>query len=64
MKIPNKRELQHIANNQSSDSLQSVSKKLQKYTAKLSSLLVYYLTLPSDNTMHFKQHLLEIKEYK
>ena len=59
MKIPNKRELQHIANNQSSDWLQSVSKKLQKCTAKPSSLLVYDLTLSSDNPMHFKQHLLE-----
>ena len=59
MKVPNKRELQHIANNQSSDWLQSVSKKLQKCTAKPSSLLVYDLTLSSDNHMHFKEHLLE-----
>ena len=34
-------------------------KKLQKCTAKPSSLLVYDLTLSSDNPMHFKQHLLE-----
>ena len=50
MKIPNKRELQQIALNHSSDTdFKYFIKICKKYTAKQYSFLAYNTTLPSDN---------------
>ena len=51
MKIPNKRELQQIAINHSSDiDFKDFIKVYKKYTAKTYSFLVIDTTLPLDNS--------------
>ena len=60
MKIPNKRELQQIAFNHSSDTdLQNFMNLYKNYTAKLYSLMVIDTTLASDNPTLFRENLLE-----
>ena len=56
MKIPNKRELQQIALNHSSD-LKDFMNILKKYTAEPYSFLVNDTTLPSDNRLRFRKNL-------
>ena len=56
MKIPNKRELQQIALNHSSD-LKDFMNILKKYTAEPYSFLVNDTTLPSDNHLRFRKNL-------
>ena len=59
-KIPNKRELQQIAYNNSSDiDFKEFIYLYKKYTAKPYSFLVIDATLPSDNPLRFKKNLLE-----
>ena len=59
MKIPNKRELQQIASNRTSDIEFECFMKLYKdYTKKLFSFLVNNTTLPSDNPLRFRKNLL------
>ena len=56
MKIPNKRELQQIALNHSSDiDFMNIYKK---YTKEPYSFLVNDTTLPSDNPLRFRKNLL------
>ena len=60
MKIPNKRELQQIAFNHSSDiDFQDFMNLYIKSTAKPYSFLVIDTTLPSDNSLRFRKNLLE-----
>ena len=60
MKIPNKRELQQIAFNHSSDiDFQDFMNLYKKCTAKLYSFLVIDATLASDNSLRFRKNLLE-----
>ena len=60
MKIPNKRELQQIAFNHSSDiDFQDVMNLYKKSTAAPYSFLVIDTTLPSDNSSRFRKNLLE-----
>ena len=60
MKIPNKRELQQIALNHSSDiSFKDFIKFYKKCTAKSYSFLVNDSTLPSDNLLIFRKNLLK-----
>ena len=60
MKIPNKRELQQIALNHSSDiGFKDFIKIYKKYTAQPYSFLVNDTILPSDNPLRFKKNLLE-----
>ena len=60
MKIPNKRELQQIAFNYSSDiDFQDFMNLYKKSTAKPYSCLVNDTTLASDNSLHFRKNLLE-----
>ena len=60
MKIPNKRELQQIAFNHSSDlDFQDFMSLYKKSTAEPYSFLVIDATLPSDNFSHFRKNLLE-----
>ena len=60
MKIPNKREIQQIALNQSSDiDFQDFMNLYKKFTAKLYSFLVIDTTLASDNPSRFRKNLLE-----
>ena len=60
MKIPNKRELQQIAFNHSSDiDFQDFMNLYKKSTAKPYSCLVNDTTLASDNSLHFRKNLLE-----
>ena len=60
MKIPNKRELQQIAFNHSSDiDFQDFMNFYKKCTAKLHSFLVIDTTLASDNCSRFTKNLLE-----
>ena len=60
MKIPNKRELQQIALNHSSDiDFKDFMKIYKKYTAKPYSFLVNNTTLPSDNLLRFRKNLLK-----
>ena len=55
MKIPNKRELQQIALNHSSDiDFKGFMKIYKKYTAKPYSFLVNDTTLPSDDPLSFR----------
>ena len=57
MKIPNKRELQQIAFNHSSDfDFMNLDKS---YIVEPSSFLVIDTTLSSDNSLHFRNNLLE-----
>ena len=60
MKIPNKRELQQIAFNHSSDiDFQDFMNLYKKCTAKPYSFLVIDATLASDNSLRFRKNLLE-----
>ena len=59
MKIPNKRELQQIALNLSSDiDFKDFMMIFEKYTAEPYSFLVNDTTLPSDNPLRLRQNLL------
>ena len=59
MKIPNKRELQQIALNHSSDiDFKYFMKIFKKYTAEPYSFLVNDTTLPSDDLLRFRKNLL------
>ena len=59
LKIPNKRELQQIALNHSSDiDFKDFMKTYKKYTAKPYSFLVNDTTLPSDDPLKFRKNLL------
>ena len=60
MKIPNKRELQQIAFNYSSDiDFRDFMNPYKNCTAKPYSFLVIYTTLASDNPLRFRKNLLE-----
>ena len=60
MKIPNKRELQQIAFNHSSDiDFQDFLNLYKKFTSKSYSFLVIDTTLVSDNSSRFSKNLLE-----
>ena len=60
MKIPNKRELQQITFNHSSDiDFQDFMNLYKKCTAKPYSFLVIDTTLPSDNPSRFRKNVLE-----
>ena len=60
MKIPNKRELQQIAFNHSSDiGLKEFTNLYKKFTAKPYSFLVIDATLASDNPSHLRKNLSE-----
>ena len=59
MKVPNKRELQQIALNHSSDiDLKDFMKIYKKYTKEPYSFLVNDATLPSDDPLRFRKNLL------
>ena len=59
MKIPNKRELQQIALNHSSDiDFKDFMKIYKKYTKEPYSFLVNGTTLPSDDPLRFRKNLL------
>ena len=61
MKIPNKRELQQIALNHSSDiNSKDFIKIYKKYTAEPYSFLVNDATLVSDNPFRFSKNLFSI----
>ena len=61
MKIPNKRELQQIALNHSSDiSTKDFIKIYKKYTPEPYSFLVNDATLASDNPLRFRKNLFNI----
>ena len=58
MKIPNKRELQQIALNHSSDiNSKDFIKIYKKYTAEPYSFLVIDTTLPSDNLSRLRKNI-------
>ena len=60
MKIPNKRELQQIALNHSSDvDFKDFIQIYKNYTAKPYSFLVNDTTLPSNNPLRLRKNLLE-----
>ena len=60
MKIPNKREIQQIAFNHSSDiDFQDLLNLYKKCTAKPYSFLVIDSTLASDNPSRFRKNILE-----
>ena len=60
MKIPSKRELQQIASNRSSDiDFKDFIKIYKKCTAEPYSFLVNNTNLPSDNSLRFRNNLLE-----
>ena len=60
MKISNKRELQQIATNQSSDiDFKDFMKIYKKYTAEPWSFLLNDTTLSSDNLLRFRENLLK-----
>ena len=60
MKIPNKRELQQIALNHSSDiDFEDFKKIYKKCTAEPYSFLVNDTTLPSDDPLRYRKNLLE-----
>ena len=59
MKIPNKRELQQIASNYSSDiDLKDFMKPYKDYTKELYSFLVNDTTLSFDNPLRYRKNLL------
>ena len=61
MKIPNKRELQHIALNYLSDiNSKDFIKIYKKCTAEPYSFLVNDTTLASDNPLRFRKNLFKI----
>ena len=60
MKIPNKRELQQIALNHSSDiDIKDFMKICKKYTTEPYSFLVNDTTIPSDDPLSFRKNLLK-----
>ena len=60
MQIPNKKELQQIAFNHSSDmDFQDFMDLYKKCTTKPYSFLVIDTTLASDNSLRFRKNLLE-----
>ena len=60
MRIPNKRELQQIALNHSSNiDFKDFMKIYKKCTAEPYSFSVNDATVPSDNCLKFRKHLLE-----
>ena len=60
MKIPNKRELQQIALNHSSDiNFKDFINIYKKYAAEPHSFLVNDTILPSNNPLRFRKNLLE-----
>ena len=60
MEIPNKRELQQISIDHSSDvDFKDIMNIYKKYTAKPYTLLVNDTTLSSDNPFRFRKNLLE-----
>ena len=60
LKIPNKRQLQQIALNHSSDiGFKGFRKIYKKCTVEKYSCLVNNTTLPSDNPLKFRKNLLE-----
>ena len=60
MKITNKRELQQIAFNHSSDiDFQDFMNLYKKCTEKLYSFFVIDTTLASDNSLRFRKNLVE-----
>ena len=60
MKIPNKRELQQVALNYSSDiDFKDFMNIYKKCTAEPYSFLANDTTLPSDNAVRFRKNLLE-----
>ena len=60
MKIPNKRKLQQIALNHSSDiDFKDLMKIYKKYIIEPYSFLVNDTTLPSDNPLRFRKNLLK-----
>ena len=60
MKIPNKRELQQIYLNHSSDiNFKDFMKVYKKCTTEPYSFLVNDTTLPSDDSLRFRKNLLE-----
>ena len=60
MKIPNKRKLQQIALNHSSDiDFKDFMIIFKKYTAEPYSFLVNDTTLPSDNPLTFRKNVLK-----
>ena len=61
MKIPNKRQLQQVAMNHSSDiNTKDFTNIYKKYTDKPYSFLVNVTTLSSDNTLRFRKNLHNI----
>ena len=59
MKIPNKRELQQIASNHSSDiDFKDFMKFYEDYTKESYSFLVSDTTLLSDNQLRFRKNLV------
>ena len=59
MKIPSKRELQHIASNHSSDiDFKDFMKLYKDYTKEPYSFLVNDMILSSDNPLRFRKNLL------
>ena len=59
MKIPNKRKLQQIASNHSSDiDFKAFMKVCKEYTQEPYSFLVKDATLSSDNPLRFKKNVL------
>ena len=61
MKIPNKRELQQIAFNHSSDiDFKDFINIYEKCAAKPYCFLVIDITLASDNFSHFRNNLFEL----
>ena len=64
MKIPNKRELQQIALNHSSDiDFKDFMKIYKKYTKEPYSFLVNDTTLPSDDPLWFRKRLQKYRLY-
>ena len=60
MKIPNKREIQQIAFNHSSDiAFQDFMKICKRCTANLYSFLIIDTTLPSDIPLRFRKNIVE-----
>ena len=61
MKIPNKRQLQQIASNHSSDiNFKDFINVYKKYTDKPYSFLVNDTRLASDNPLQFRKNLLNM----
>ena len=59
MKIPNRKKLQQIASNHSSDTdCKDFMKLYEEYSKEPSSLLVNDITLLSDNPLRFRENLL------